>query len=118
MKRRLLLGGLALAGAVPAAMAAARATAARPGALEVLTTHLANPERVSPAPALGQRLRLRRELNRRFDPAAVAVETAAGQHLGYVPPVQAGVLSRLLDNGATGHAQLTEQGRLRVFLDT
>lgn len=118
MKRRLLLGGLALAAAAPAAAAAARVRPASAPALEVLTTHLANPERISPAPQPGQLLRLRRDHQRSFDPAAVAVETASGQHLGYVPPVQAGVLSRLLDRGASGHAQLTPDGRLRVFLDT
>nr|WP_111300609.1 HIRAN domain-containing protein [Paracoccus saliphilus] len=116
MKRQLPLGGLALAAASRVAAAAARGKPARQPGLEVLTTHLANPEPVTPVP--GQRLRPRRDLDRSFDPAAVAVETAAVQHLGYVPPVQAGVLSRLLDHGASGYAVLTPQGGLRVFLET
>jgi len=116
MQRRLLISTLALAAAAaPAAALAAQGP--RPKGVEVLTTHLANAERFSGTITPGQRLALRRDRSRAFDPAAVAVETAGGERLGYVPPVQAGVLSRLLDHGASGFAEMTPQGQLRVFLD-
>lgn len=113
MERRAILGGLALA-AVPVGAFAGRAA---PAGIEVLTTHLANPERSGQMPRPGQHLILRREHGRSFDPAAVAVETSdGGRHLGYLPPVQAGVLSRLLDHGARASAKVTDAGLLQVFL--
>ncbi|SCY40993.1 HIRAN domain-containing protein [Paracoccus tibetensis] len=114
--RRQVLGTLALAG-VPAAAVLPSAALARGRAepVEVLTTHLANPDR-SFRPTPGQRLVLRRDPSRAFDPAAIAVETEAGQRVGVVPPARAAVLSRLMDQGAPAHAEAAPGGRLRVFL--
>lgn len=115
--RRQVLGTLALAG-VPAAAAlpgAALAARVRGEPVEVLATHIANVQR-DQQPALGQRLVLRRDPSRAFDPAAIAVETKDGQRIGYVPPARAGVLSRLMDQGASAHAEAAPGGRLRVFL--
>lgn len=113
MERRAVLGGLALAGMAPAGVLARPAA---PAGIEVLTTHLANADRFGHRPRPGQRLVLRRDRSRAFDPAAIAVETAGGRRLGYLPPVQAGVLSRLMDHGAAASAQVSDTGRLRVFL--
>ena len=113
MERRSLLGGLALATVAPVG---ALARPAMPAVLEVLTTHLANADRFEHRPKVGQRLVLRRDPSRAFDPAAVAVETEEGQRVGYLPPAQAGVLSRLMDHGASASAQLSDTGKLQVFL--
>lgn len=113
MERRALLGGLALAAIAPAG---AVAHPAKPEGLEVLVTHLANADQFGHRPQAGQRLVLRRDSSRAFDPAAIAVETAEGQRVGYLPPVQAGVLSRLMDHGASASALVSETGKLQVFL--
>lgn len=113
MERRAMLGGLAMAGVAPVA---ALARPAAPAGLEVLTTHLANADRFGYRPRPGQRLVLRRDRSRAFDPAAVAVETADGQRVGFLPPVQSGVLSRLMDHGASASAQVSGTGQLQVFL--
>lgn len=115
--RRQVLGSLALAGVPVAAVVPGAAPAALSSRepVEVLTTHLANPHpKLRPIP--GQRLVLRRDDSRVFDPAAVAVETEDGQRIGFVPPARAGVLSRLMDQGAPAHAEAAPNGRLRVFL--
>lgn len=113
MERRALLGGLALAAVAPVG---AVARPARPEGLEVLVTHLANADQFGHRPQAGERFVLRRDASRAFDPAAVAVETAEGRRVGYLPPVQAGVLSRLMDHGATASAVVAETGKLQVFL--
>ena len=112
MKRRMILGA-ALAASLPSAGLANRL---RKEQIEVLETHLANPSPDARTPAAGQRLRLRRIRDWAFDPAAISVETEEGRHLGYLPPVQAGVLSRLLDNGAEASARSVAAGRVRVLL--
>ena len=71
MERRALLGGLALATVAPVG---ALARPAMPAGLEVLTTHLANADRFEHRPKVGQRLVLRRDPSRAFDPAAVDIE--------------------------------------------
>ncbi|WP_169308867.1 HIRAN domain-containing protein [Paracoccus gahaiensis] len=105
--------GLALTAAIPSAALAGRI---RPEPIEVLDTYLANPPPDSRAQVAGQSLRLRRVHDWRFDPAAVAVETEQGQRLGYLPPRQAEVLSRLMDHGAQTSARATGSGRIRVLL--
>ncbi|TGN67914.1 hypothetical protein E4L95_03325 [Paracoccus liaowanqingii] len=112
MERRMMLG-LALTAALPSAALASRV---RPAPLEVLDTYLANPVPDSRAQVEGQPLRLRRVHDWQFDPAAVAVETEEGQRLGYLPPRQAEVLSRLLDHGARTSARVTAPGRIQVLL--
>lgn len=111
--RRQVLGSLALAGVPAGALLPGRVQAAE--AVEVLETHLANPNRTL-RPAPGERLVLRRDASRAFDRAAVAVETSDGRRLGFVPPARAGVLSRLMDQGAPAYAEAAPGGRLRVFL--
>lgn len=112
MKRRMILGA-ALAAGLPSAALAQRS---RPEPIEVLETHLANPLPEARTQVLGQRLQVRRVRDWAFDPAAIAVETETGQRLGYLPPVQAGVLSRLLDHGAEASARSVTPGRIQILL--
>lgn len=112
MKRRMMLG-LTLAVGVPTGVFARHA---RKHPIEVLETHLANPLPAAREQRIGQPLRLRRVHDRAFDPAAISVETEQGLRLGYLPPVQAGVLSRLLDHGANASARFVTRSRVQVLL--
>ncbi|MBM3604184.1 MAG: hypothetical protein FJX25_05345 [Alphaproteobacteria bacterium] len=112
MEQRVLLAGLG-----PMTKASAVASMVRQAAparkVEVLTTH---PSYTGRQPQRGQRLILRRSRTLAQGLSAVAVETAAGSPLGYLPPAPAEVLARLLDHGLKASAEVIEAGQLRVFL--
>ncbi|MEA5162805.1 HIRAN domain-containing protein [Cereibacter johrii] len=126
-RRHLLLGGGALAAlplpalaagaGLPLPAPAARMGTAAPG-LRVLESYIASRDRfpAAEAPRPGERLRLRREPERAFDPLSVRVERPDGLPLGYLPAQPAQVLAALMDAGAAAEALVAESGRLHVYL--
>lgn len=126
-RRHLLLGGGALAAlplpalaagaGLPPPAPAARMDRAAPG-LRVLESYIASRDRfpAAEAPRPGERLRLRREPERTFDPLSVRVERPDGLPLGYLPAQPAQVLAALMDAGAAAEALVAESGRLHVYL--
>ena len=115
MQRRILIGGFAAA--APLAVLPADAAPRPATAVEVLRTSLSNTDTSGDWLRPGERLRLMSDHARRFDPSSVAVIDNDGRRLGYVPPVQAGALSRLLDAGVAGFAEASQTGEVRVFLE-
>jgi hypothetical protein len=117
MERRRFVATAALVPLTASAWLAGRAeTAASGSPLKVLTTHVANP--MGDAMPQEGRWRLVRVTDRAFDPLAVALVDEAGVRRGYLPPARAGVLSALLDAGATGFtsASRAAPGKVDVFL--
>ena len=90
---------------VPAALPIA--SSAAPRCAQVLTAEVVN-RTTNPAPGEGSPLTLRREPERRFDPASIAVLTPSGAKLGYLPPVRAEVLAALMDAGVPVGAQVND----------
>lgn len=119
-RRNFVLAGAA---ALPLAAAAGSMAAAAPTrGIRVLVTPLANAELfpAAPVPAAGAALALRREPGRRFDPASVAVADAAGNRLGYLPPIAAGTLAALMDAGVPARARIAPAAgalTVEVFVD-
>ena len=100
MDRRLFLAGCVAA--TPAVgLAPAGQAAPRTGVVPLLRARVVNPDLFGPAPrpSAGARLALRRDRERSFDPAAIAVVGEGGAGLGYLPPASARPLAALMDAG-------------------
>ncbi|MFD1912751.1 HIRAN domain-containing protein [Halodurantibacterium flavum] len=83
----------------------------RQDTVALLSTRIVNRDRFSatPLPQVGTRLALRREAGD-YDPRRISVLTPEGATIGYLPPVQVGVLAALMDAGASAYATLTARG--------
>lgn len=113
-RRQLLLAG----GGALAALPLAAGASPRSEGLRVLDTYIASRDRfpATPAPQPGDRLRLRRDPERRFDPLSIRIETGQGLPLGYLPGQPSRILAVLMDNGAAAEARVAEGGGLSVYL--
>lgn len=126
MKRRsfvLAAGGALCAGTVSAPAAHTQGDAA-PAALWLGDVYLTNREQFPQIalPVAGERLQLRRERDRRFDPRSIQVLTAAGMPLGYLPPASCAILAAMIDAGLSAFGiagpagNPAEQARIDLYL--
>lgn len=98
---------LGLPSAANGVAAAARATTSLPlGAVAVAGTRYHAAARVAATLLPDQPLRLRRDMANRHDPFAVAVDTPAGEQLGFLPRAEARRIAPLMDAGGQVLAEL------------
>lgn len=112
MERRLVLAGLA-PNTDAFTVAAMMRQAASDRGVEVLTTC---PIYIGKRPRHGQRMCLHCSRRCTPEPPTVAVKTAAGNLLGFLPTAPAEVLAGLLKHGLMASGEVIEAGRLRVLL--